>query len=49
MGWPTIGAAALYLIQAGMALREGMPAYTLVYFAYALANIGLVWAMVKGL
>ena len=45
--WPTIIAGMLYLIQSGIAFRAGQHGMTITFFAYALANVGLIWAMVK--
>jgi hypothetical protein len=38
----------LYLATAVAFLVKKQPSWALVYFAYSLANIGLIWASVKG-
>ena len=45
--WPTIIAGGLYLIQAGIALKSGQHGMSVTFSAYALANVGLIWAMLK--
>lgn len=38
----------LYLATAAAFLVKKQPSWALVYFAYSLANVGLIWASVKG-
>lgn len=50
MSWSTIIGPALcgviYTLTALAFLREGRGGWTLCYFAYALANVGLIWASI---
>jgi hypothetical protein len=38
----------LYITTAIAFLIKKQPSWALVYFAYSLANVGLIWASVKG-
>lgn len=44
---PTILAAGLYLVQAGIMLKAGNYSQALVFFGFTAANIGLVWNMTQ--
>lgn len=45
--WPVILAGCLYVAQCVLLISKGEYPLALTYFAYALANVGLVWAAVK--
>jgi len=47
LAWPTMLAGFLYLFQSGINYKNGDYAMTITFFAYALANVGLIWAMIK--
>lgn len=40
---PLILATLLYVWQCGLYMRAGHPSLALTFFAYALANLGLIW------
>jgi len=42
---PTI-CGLVYLVTSAAFLREGRSGWSLAYFAYALANVGLIWASI---
>ena len=42
--WELVLAAALYLLVAGRYLAADNPGMALAFFAYALANVGFIWA-----
>ena len=38
----------LYLMQAGIMLSTGQYGFSFMWFAYAMANVGLIWAQKAG-
>ena len=47
IAWPTIIAGMLYIFQAGISFNAKNYPMALTFLAYAIANVGLIWAMAR--
>lgn len=46
--WPLLVAGSVYLVQCGILLARPDPWQALTFFAYALANVGLIAVAMRG-
>lgn len=46
--WMIAFVGVVYLITCLMLAKEGRPGMALAFFGYALANVGLVWDVMRG-